>query len=141
VRESKIEGYLRAEIAKLGGTSEKFVSPGKRAVPDQLVSWGGYSLNGIFTHERDENGGYRPVVEFIETKAPGGELSVLQQRDHERRRAMGFQVHVIHTMALAEEYLRSRGKKARAADWRKPCCPNEKRDANGGCLSCGDPCI
>ena len=23
----------------------------------------------------------------------------------------------------------------------KPCCPNENRSMNGGCLSCGDPCL
>ena len=22
-----------------------------------------------------------------------------------------------------------------------PCCPNEKRNMNGGCDSCGDPCL
>lgn len=22
----------------------------------------------------------------------------------------------------------------------RPCCPNEKRGMNGGCISCGDPC-
>lgn len=23
----------------------------------------------------------------------------------------------------------------------EPCCANEKRDFNGGCVNCGDPCI
>jgi hypothetical protein len=98
VRESKIEGYLRAEIAKLGGWMEKHVSPGTRGPPDNIVMWPS-------TPFQIED------IEFIETKAPGGELSVLQQRDHERRRAMGFQVHVIWTMELAEAYLKSRGKR------------------------------
>ena len=56
-------------------------------------------------------GEWSPTTEFIETKAPGGRLSVLQARDHARRRAMGFLVHVIWNMDLAEAYLRSRGKK------------------------------
>jgi hypothetical protein len=24
---------------------------------------------------------------------------------------------------------------------RESCCPNEKRDMNGSCINCGDPCI
>lgn len=116
--ESKIEKYLRAEIAKLGGWCEKHTSPGTRGVPDNIVMWHSgdedwpvgfiYACASIgsshFTSQR-------PVVEFIETKAPDGKLTVLQAKDHERRRAMGFTVHVIATMEAAEAYLRSRGKK------------------------------
>jgi hypothetical protein len=107
MRESKIEGYLRAEIAKLGGWMEKHVSPGTRGPPDNIVMWGALHKNAYVIGF----GVALPLVEFIETKAPGGELSVLQQRDHERRRAMGFQVHVIWTMEQAEAYLKSRGKR------------------------------
>ncbi len=110
MRESKIEGYLRTEIAKLGGVAEKFVSPGKKGPPDQLVSWPGRTGVG----ERFIYGAmYKgiPAVEFIETKAPKKGPTVLQRRDHMRRRMDDFQVHVISTMEQAEEYLRSRGKK------------------------------
>ena len=107
MRESKIESYLRTEIQKLGGTAEKFTSPGVRGKPDQLVAWG---------RAPGDYAGFPPPVrvEFIETKRPkneGGRLSVLQKKDHERRRAMGFQVHVIWDMAGAETYLKSRGKR------------------------------
>jgi hypothetical protein len=105
MRESTIEKYLRAEIAKLGGTSEKFSSPGVRGKPDQLVCWAAGSIVG-----RTPSYGV-PLTEFIETKAPNGKLSVLQQRDHKRRRDMGFEVHVIWTMEQAEAYLKSRGKR------------------------------
>lgn len=98
MRESKIEGYLRCEIEKLGGWMEKHVSPGRRGVPDNLVMWPVGPWQAAW-------------VEFIETKAPGGVYEVLQQRDHERRRAMGFQVHVIWNEEQAEKYLKSRGKK------------------------------
>jgi hypothetical protein len=27
------------------------------------------------------------------------------------------------------------------AKWEKPCCENERRDMNGGCVNCGDPCL
>ncbi len=103
MREAKIESYLVEQIHLLGGTAEKFVSVGKRGAPDRLVCWG--RAPGDYT-------GFPPPVwvEFIETKAPGGKLSVPQIRDHAKRRAMGFLVHVIWTMEQAEEYLRSRGK-------------------------------
>jgi hypothetical protein len=98
MRESKIEGYLRTEIAKLGGWMQKMTSPGTKGPPDNIVMW------------PDRPHPWHDV-EFIETKAPKGKLEMLQQRDHTRRRAMGFVVHVIWTMEQAEQYLRSRGKK------------------------------
>lgn len=112
--ESKIEGYLRREIAKLGGACEKFVSPGVRGRPDNIVMWPANHWNGF--HPQSNFGTIhtsrsQPFTEFIETKAPGGKPTVLQAKDHARRRAMGFTVHVIATMEAAEEYLRSRGKK------------------------------
>lgn len=108
MRESKIEKYLRSEVAKLGGWMQKMTSPGVRACPDNLVMWPAdpHCMGPLaFTGNID------PTAEFIETKAPKGKPTVLQARDHKRRRAMGFQVHVIHTMELAEAYLKSRGKR------------------------------
>lgn len=102
MRESKIERYLRREVKKLGGVMEKFVSPAKRFVPDDIVSW------GMYAHALDNAW---PPVEFIECKAPDGKLSAGQKRDHDRRRGMGFQVWVIWNMEQAEVYLRARGKK------------------------------
>lgn len=97
--ESKIEKYLRREIAKLGGWCEKHTSPGTRGAPDNIVMWQNWPVANA------------RVVEFIETKAPGGKPTVLQAKDHARRRAMGFTVHVIATTEAAEQYLQSRGKK------------------------------
>jgi len=36
-REATIEKHLVAEVKKAGGTAYKFLSPGRRAVPDRLV--------------------------------------------------------------------------------------------------------
>jgi hypothetical protein len=41
--------------------------------------------------------------------------------------------------ALAEKY-EAEGNHTRA-DMIRPCCPNEKRNMNGGCDSCHDPCF
>lgn len=98
--ESKIEGYLRKEVAKLGGWMEKHVSPGTRGAPDNIVMWSWKPEECVAEQ-----------VEFIETKAPRGKLSVLQRLDHRRRDAMGFGVYVIWNMEQAEAYLRSRGKR------------------------------
>jgi hypothetical protein len=108
VRESKIEKHLRREIEKLGGWMEKHVCPGRRGVPDNIVMWPEADIADIPGVGRCTYGQY---VEFIETKAPDGIYKVLQQRDHARRRAMGFTVHVIWTMDQAEEYLKSRGER------------------------------
>ena len=107
MRESKIEKYLRAEVAKLGGWMEKHVSPGTRGPPDNDVMWPRDFIHSPIWNEWN----FFEFIEFIETKAPDGKLEVLQKRDHKRRRDMGFQVHVIWTMEQAEIYLKSRGKK------------------------------
>jgi len=110
VRESTIEKYLRAEIAKLGGWMEKHTSPGRRGVPDNIVMWpAGHERNSLQLSGYPTT--YSPTTEFIETKAPRGKLTVLQERDHECRMKMGFCVHVIWNMKQAEDYLRLRGKK------------------------------
>ncbi len=107
MRESKIEKYLRSEVAQLGGWMEKHTSPGTKGPPDNLVMWHVDSWNS----NPGTNFASHPLAEFIETKTPGGKPTVLQARDHERRRAMGFTVHVIGSMDQANEYLKMRGKK------------------------------
>src|SRR6478735_6898178 len=106
MREAKIEAYLVEQIHLLGGTAEKFVSVGKRGVPDRLVCWPLDMVAARFWKTTPA----MPHMEFIETKAPGGKLSVPQIRDHAKRRAMGFLVHVIWTKEQANTYLESRGK-------------------------------
>jgi hypothetical protein len=80
MRETRIEAALVARVKALGGLCEKFVSPGRRSVPDRLVTLPG---NRII---------------FVELKAPGKVPTELQLRDHERRRALGCDVRVIDNM-------------------------------------------
>lgn len=77
MRESTIEAYLVRRIKALGGMAEKFTSQGRRSVPDRLVSL--------------PDG----KIIFVELKAPGKKATENQQRDHERRRALGFTVLVL----------------------------------------------
>jgi hypothetical protein len=86
--ERDIEAALVRRVKELGGMCEKFVSPSRRAVPDRIVTL---------------PGGY---IVFVELKAPGMRPSVAQQRDHERRRALGCDVRVIDTMGGANAFTR-----------------------------------
>lgn len=87
MRESTIERYLCKRVKEAGGQCYKFVSPGRRNVPDRMVVLPGR----------------RPI--FVELKAPGGELRPGQRREHERMRALGLQVRVISLKGEVEMLL------------------------------------
>lgn len=77
VREDVIERHLVNEVKKAGGIAYKFVSPGRRAVPDRLVLLPGGK------------------VIFVECKAPGEKPRPDQLREHARLFALGHQVVVL----------------------------------------------
>jgi len=81
-RESTIEKHLAAEVKKAGGIAYKFVSPGRRSVPDRLVLLPGGRLV------------------FVECKAPGEKPRPDQLREHKRLRALGFNVVVLDSKNL-----------------------------------------
>lgn len=82
VRENLIEKHLVAEVKKTGGVAYKFVSPGRRSVPDRIVLLPGGRLV------------------FVECKAPGEPPRADQLREHERLRALGFSVVVLDSKNL-----------------------------------------
>lgn len=84
--EKTIEAALVKRVKELGGMAEKFVSPGRRSVPDRLVTL-------------PDN-----VIIFVELKAPGKKATALQELDHERRRALGCDVRVINSMEDARAF-------------------------------------
>lgn len=86
MRESTIEKALVERVKALGGMCEKFTSPSRRGVPDRLVTLPGGR------------------IVFVELKAPGKALSVLQERDHYRRRALGCSVFVIDSLEAAHAF-------------------------------------
>jgi hypothetical protein len=100
MKEVKVRDYLVAGVEELGGTAELFRSPGKRHVPDVLICW----PPGLL-----ESGSWRaPITEFVETKAPGKTARTGQERDHKRRRKMGYHVYVLGTIAEVDIYLAKR---------------------------------
>lgn len=84
--ERDVERALVDRVKALGGTAEKFTSPGRRSVPDRIVTLPGGR------------------IVFIELKAPGKRPTELQERDHERRRALGCDVRVIDSVEAARAF-------------------------------------
>lgn len=86
MRESAIEKYLVKRVAECGGVAEKFVSPGRKNVPDRLCQWVGY-------------------IDFVELKATGVEPNAGQLRDHARRLQLGHEVWVIDSKERVDTYI------------------------------------
>jgi hypothetical protein len=84
--EKTIEQILIRRVKELGGTCEKFTSPGRRAVPDRIVTLPGGRII------------------FVECKAPGRKPTILQQLDHERRRLLGCDVRVIDSLEAVHAF-------------------------------------
>jgi hypothetical protein len=84
--EKQVEATLVRRVKELGGLCEKFVSPGRRSVPDRIITL----PNGR--------------IVFVELKAPNKAPTELQRRDHERRRALGCDVRVIDNIEDARVF-------------------------------------
>ena len=84
--ERDIEQALVKRVKELGGKCEKFTSPGRRSVPDRLVSLPGN------------------IIIFVELKAPGKTPTAKQLKDHKERRELGCDVRVIDSMELADAF-------------------------------------
>lgn len=86
IKESYIESYFVSLCARQGWLAEKFTSPGKRGVPDRLVTVG---PNGF--------------VCFVEVKKPGEKPRSLQRLDHETRRRKGCLVLIVDSKYSARD--------------------------------------
>ena len=86
MRESTVENHLVAKVRTLGGIAYKFTSPGRRNVEDRLVMLP------------------TAMLYFIECKAPGKRPRPGQKREHDRHRAMGFNVLVLDTKEKVDRW-------------------------------------
>lgn len=84
--EKNVEQALVRRVKALGGLCEKFTSPGRRSVPDRIVTM----PDGR--------------IIFVELKAPCKKPTENQLRDHAKRRAMGCDVRVIDTVEDANAF-------------------------------------
>lgn len=89
-RENKVEKYLDTRITELGGSTRKWVSPGRDGVPDRIVRvpW-------------MEHG----VAHFVEVKTIDGKVSVPQQREHIRLIEDGYIVVIVFGEQGVDEYI------------------------------------
>ena len=86
VLEKDIERALVRRVKELGGLCEKFTSPGRRSVPDRILT---FPDNKII---------------FVELKRPKQKPTEAQERDHVRRRQFGCDVRVIDSMEDARAF-------------------------------------
>lgn len=107
-RESDVEKRHRKRVAAQGGRSYKFVSPGRRNVPDRLDLFGVFAAARVYTDEKygkhvqissPDMALARRMLEaalcFTELKAPGKKPRPGQVREIKRLREMGFAVRVV----------------------------------------------
>jgi hypothetical protein len=87
VRENKVERYLDSEVKRLGGTTRKWVSPGRNGVPDRIVIW-------------------RGVICFVELKTVDGVLSSVQGREIDRLREHGAVVFIASGKPGVDEFIK-----------------------------------
>lgn len=84
--EKDVEQALVRRVKALGGLCEKFTSPGRRSVPDRIVTMPGGRII------------------FVELKRPGQKPTEAQDRDHAKRRELGCDVRVIDNLEDARAF-------------------------------------
>lgn len=85
MRESKIERALVDAVKKQGGIAFKFTSQTMNGIPDRLVLMPGGQIG------------------FVELKAPGKQLRLLQKKRKTQLEALGFHVFVVDRPEQIEE--------------------------------------
>jgi hypothetical protein len=89
MREKTIEQYFINQVEKHGGEADKFVSPGKRGMPDRI----------IFV---DDNG----TVAFAEIKKPGEEPTELQYYRLRCLRHKGLKAEYLDSHEAVDQFIK-----------------------------------
>lgn len=85
--ESKVENRLKVEVEKCGGMALKFVSPGLAGVADRIVLMP------------------KGKVAFVELKAPGKKMRVLQLKRKKQIETLGFKVYLIDSFKAVNDFI------------------------------------
>lgn len=85
--EGIVENYLKDKCKENGIFCTKFVSPGNRGVPDEILIYNGRVL-------------------FVETKSEVGNTSRIQDKRIAEMRKHGAEVHICHTKAAIDKLLK-----------------------------------
>lgn len=85
--ERTVERHLTRRVKETGGEVRKVVWPGRNGAPDRLVGW--------------------PPARhaFVELKRPKKGAEAHQAREHERLRAIGFEVVVLDTIEAVDAFV------------------------------------
>ena len=89
MRENAIEQYLHNRVKELGGDYRRIAWIGRNNAPDDLLLLQGQHM-------------------LVECKRPGEKPRPGQEREHERLRAAGLQVHVVSTFEEIDALLPKR---------------------------------
>jgi len=89
MNERNVEQNVIKQLRKAGGEAYKFVSPGRRGVPDRLC------LLSVPEKLRETIAKY---IRFIEAKAPGKMMRPDQINEKKRLEELGYRVDIIDTM-------------------------------------------
>ena len=85
--ENRIEKKLKKEVENIGGKALKFVSPGMSGVPDRIVLLPGGKII------------------FVELKAPGEKLKLLQEYRAKELRKLGFRVEMLDSIEKVNNFI------------------------------------
>lgn len=90
MQETTVEKALCRNLKGLGGIAYKFVSPGRRNVPDRLclLPIGNEKHAAIVAS----------YLRFVECKKPGEKPNAGQRREHAKIRKLGFRVDVVDSV-------------------------------------------
>jgi hypothetical protein len=93
MRERDIENYARKQIKAAGGLMLKWVSPGCRDVPDDIVFWPTWFR------------GQRAQIHFVEFKAPGKKATRNQSEMHRILRKYHAIVILVDSLEAVDKYI------------------------------------
>ncbi|GAA0434554.1 VRR-NUC domain-containing protein [Virgibacillus salarius] len=91
MKESQLEKRLKDKIEQLGGLCFKWVSPGRRGVPDRIC---------ILPRGR---------TIFVEMKAPNGKLSPLQEKRIQELEKRKHEVYVLESKQKVDAFIKMLG--------------------------------
>jgi hypothetical protein len=100
MRESVVESHLVKRVEETGGLCRKVQWIGRRGAPDRLVGWPPEVMPGGLALSRK---GWHAL---IETKRPAKGAEAHQAREHERLRAIGFDVRVLDTIEKVDDFVK-----------------------------------
>jgi hypothetical protein len=106
MRERDIRKALKTRVEQYGGEVRATSWLGRRHAPDTMCLFPAGSIYRTWHTPSFRIYGSELLHPFVETKAPGGEPTPGQAREHERMRAAGCIVLVISTIEQLDAWLR-----------------------------------